>query len=45
MIELTEHEYDDSPWTRDEIEAVAWESIERGGEDYEEYDIPCSPRA
>ena len=37
-------EYDDSPWTRDEIEALAWDSIERGGEDFEEYDlIPEKP--
>ncbi len=39
MIELTEPEYDDSPWTRDEIEALALERIERGGEDLDEYDL------
>ena len=31
-------EYDDSPWTRDEIEALAWDTIERSDEDFEEYD-------
>ena len=44
MIELTEQEYDDSPWTRDELEALAWVLIENGGEDFDEYDLPCSPK-
>ncbi len=26
---LTEEEYDDSPWTREEIEALAWEVAEK----------------
>jgi hypothetical protein len=32
MIEhegLKEDEYDDSPWTRSELEALAWETAER----------------
>jgi hypothetical protein len=31
MIESTEEqsEYDDSPWTRAELETVAWEAAER----------------
>lgn len=36
---LTEAEYDDSPWTREEMEAMAWEvgkSI--GWEEMDEYD-------
>ena len=36
--ERLKEEYDDSPWTRDELQAVAWERIERGGEDFTEYD-------
>ena len=39
--ERLKDEYDDSPWTRDEIEALAWDSISRDGEDFEEYD--CIP--
>lgn len=35
---LTE-EYDDSPWTREELEALAWETTKRtGGEGMDEYD-------
>lgn len=30
--------YDDSPRTRDELQAVAWERIERSGESFDEYD-------
>jgi hypothetical protein len=26
---LTEELYDDSPWTRDELESVAWQTAER----------------
>ena len=33
---LKEEEYDDSPWTRDELEAAAWEIAEKTG--WEEYD-------
>jgi hypothetical protein len=33
---LTEEEYDDSPWTRKELEALAWEAGEREG--WEEMD-------
>jgi alpha-D-ribose 1-methylphosphonate 5-phosphate C-P lyase len=33
---LKEDEYDDSPWTREELEAQAWEVAERTG--WEEYD-------
>lgn len=32
---LTE-EYDDSPWTREELQALAWERVKR--EDWDEYD-------
>jgi hypothetical protein len=36
---LLEEEYDDSPWTREELEALAWETGERlGWEDADEYD-------
>jgi hypothetical protein len=37
LLPLDEYErlkagdYDDSPWTRDELEALAWESGERAG--------------
>ena len=33
---LKEEEYDDSPWTREELEALAWEVAERTG--WDEYD-------
>jgi hypothetical protein len=33
---LTAVEYDDSPWTREELEALAWERIKH--EDWSEYD-------
>jgi hypothetical protein len=33
---LKEQEYDDSPWTRDELQALAWEASERTG--WHEYD-------
>jgi PHD/YefM family antitoxin component YafN of YafNO toxin-antitoxin module len=33
---LKEEEYDDSPWTREELQAQAWEVAERT--DWEEYD-------
>ncbi len=35
---LKEQEYDDSPWTREELEALAWEAAEQT--DWEEYDDP-----
>ncbi len=35
---LKEEEYDDSPWTREELQALAWEVAERTG--WEEYDDP-----
>jgi PHD/YefM family antitoxin component YafN of YafNO toxin-antitoxin module len=33
---LKEEEYDDSPWTREELQALAWEVAGRTG--WEEYD-------
>jgi hypothetical protein len=33
---LKEQEYDDSPWTREELQALAWETGEQTG--WEEYD-------
>ncbi len=33
---LKEHEYDDSPWTREELEAQAWQAGEQS--EWEEYD-------
>ena len=33
---LKEQEYDDSPWTREELQALAWEAGEHTG--WEEYD-------
>jgi hypothetical protein len=36
---LTEGEYDDSPWTREELQALAWEAGKQAGwEDMDEYD-------
>jgi PHD/YefM family antitoxin component YafN of YafNO toxin-antitoxin module len=42
---MAEEEYDDSPWTREELEAAAWEAGKHAGwEDMEEYDdIPEKP--
>ena len=42
---LTEDEYDDSPWTREELLALAWEAGKLAGwEDMDEYDdIPEKP--
>jgi prevent-host-death family protein len=34
---LKEEEYDDSPWTREELQALAWERI-KDDEDWDEYD-------
>jgi hypothetical protein len=33
---MIEEDYDDSPWTRGELDAQAWEAAERTG--WEEYD-------
>jgi hypothetical protein len=33
---LKEQEYDDSPWTREELQALAWEASEHTG--WEGYD-------
>jgi len=42
---LKEDEYDDSPWTRDELQALAWEPGKYAGwEDMEEYDDAPSLR-
>lgn len=36
---LKEDEYDDSPWTREELQALAWETGKQAGwEDMSEYD-------
>jgi hypothetical protein len=35
---LMEEEYDDSPWTREELQALAWERLKH--EDWDEYDNP-----
>jgi PHD/YefM family antitoxin component YafN of YafNO toxin-antitoxin module len=42
---LREAEYDDSPWTREELHALAWEAGKRAGwEDMDEYDgLPEKP--
>lgn len=38
---LTRHDYDDSPWTREEMEAAAWEAGKSiGWEEMDEYDRP-----
>ncbi len=35
---LKERPYDDTPWTREELQALAWEVGERS--DWDEYDAP-----
>ncbi len=42
---LKEGEYDDSPWTREELEALAWEAGRQAGwDDMDEYDdLPETP--
>lgn len=42
---LKEAEYDDSPWTKEELHAVAWEAGKQAGwEDMNEYDdLPEKP--
>jgi PHD/YefM family antitoxin component YafN of YafNO toxin-antitoxin module len=38
---LKEDEYDDSPWTREELQALAWKAgANVGWEDMDEYDDP-----
>jgi hypothetical protein len=39
---LLDDEYDDSPWTKEELQALAWERIK--DEDWDEYDeLPEKP--
>ena len=39
---LKEGEYDDSPWTREELQALAWERTKH--QDWDEYDdLPEKP--
>jgi hypothetical protein len=39
---LMEDEYDDNPWTREELQALAWERVQH--EDWDEYDdLPEKP--
>lgn len=39
---LKEEQYDDSPWTREELQALAWERVKH--EDWDEYDdLPEKP--
>ncbi len=39
---LKEVEYDDSPWTREELQALVWERVKH--EDWDEYDdLPEKP--
>ncbi len=42
---LKEAEYDDTPWTREELQALAWEAGKQmGWEDMDEYDnLPEKP--
>jgi hypothetical protein len=42
---LKDGEYDDSPWTREELEALAWEAGKQAGwDDMDEYDdLPETP--
>lgn len=37
--QLTTAMYDDSPWTREELQAVAWETSEKAGWDAETDDV------
>ncbi len=37
--ERMKEEYDDSPWTREELQALAWERVQH--EDWDEYDDPA----
>jgi len=36
--ERLKEEYDDSPWTREELQSLAWERVKH--EDWSEYDDP-----
>ena len=37
---LKDDEYDDSPWTKEELQALAWEAGKQAGwEDMDEYDL------
>ena len=39
---LKDEEYDDSPWTREELQALAWERVKH--DDWDEYDdLPAKP--
>ena len=39
---LKQDQYDDSPWTKEELEALAWERVKH--EDWDEYDdLPEKP--
>ena len=39
---LKDYEYDDSPWTREELQALAWQRVKH--EDWDEYDdLPEKP--
>ncbi len=39
---LKDEDYDDSPWTREELEALAWERVKH--QDWDEYDeLPEKP--
>lgn len=42
---LKHEEYDDSPWTREELQALAWEAGKHAGwEEMDEYDdVPDKP--
>jgi alpha-D-ribose 1-methylphosphonate 5-phosphate C-P lyase len=42
---LKNDEYDDSPWTKEELQALAWEAGKQAGwEDMDEYDdVPEKP--
>jgi len=40
--ERVRKEYDDSPWTKEELQALAWETVKH--EDWDEYDdLPEKP--
>jgi len=43
---LKASDYDDSPWTREEMEQLAWEAGKQAGwEDMDEYDDPADKDA
>jgi hypothetical protein len=42
---LKEDEYDDSPWTREEFQSLAWEAGKQSGwEEMDEYDDAAEKR-